>query len=230
MRLDPLIIIPAYNEQDNIVATVKAVVNAGYDYVVINDGSTDDTLQVCTDSGFNVVDLGCNLGIGGTVQTGHKYARAHGYGIDVQFDGDGQHDACFIPALIEAVEQGADLAVGSRFVDRGSSTFESTALRRAGIKWLSVLIKGITGNEVKDPTSGFRACGPKAIQLYCDQYPSDYPEPESLVTASNAGCVIKEVPVSMNERQGGVSSISPLRSVYYMIKVTLAILISGFVK
>lgn len=230
MTQKPLIIIPAYNEQDNIVATVKAVADAGYDYVVINDGSTDETLQACIDSGLNVVDLGCNLGIGGAVQTGHKYAQAHGYEIDIQFDGDGQHDARFIPALIEAVDQGVDLVVGSRFVDRGSSAFKSTALRRAGIKWLSVLIKGITGNEVKDPTSGFRACGPKAIKLYCDQYPSDYPEPESLVTASKSGCTIKEIPVSMNERQGGASSISPLRSVYYMIKVTLAILISGFTK
>lgn len=230
MRSDPLIIIPAYNEQDNIAATVEAIVAAGYDYVVINDGSTDDTLQICVDSGFNVVDLGCNLGIGGAVQTGHKYAQSHGYEIDIQFDGDGQHDARFIPALVEAIEQGADLVVGSRFMDAGSSAFKSTQLRRIGIKWLSALIKGITGTTVKDPTSGFRACSAKAIKLYCDHYPSDYPEPESLVTASKAQCSIKEIPVSMNERRGGESSISPLRSVYYMIKVTLAILITGFMK
>lgn len=230
MRHDPLIIIPAYNEQDNIATTVKTVVDAGYDYVVINDGSTDRTLQICIDSGFNVIDLGCNLGIGGAVQAGHKYARSHGYAVDIQFDGDGQHDARFIPALLDAIERDSDLIVGSRFVDRGSSAFESTALRRVGIKWLSVLIKGVTGDDVKDPTSGFRACGSEAIKLFCDSYPSDYPEPESLVMASRAGCSIKEIPVSMNERAGGSSSISPLRSIYYMIKVTLAILITRLMR
>lgn len=230
MRSDSLIIIPAYNEQENIVATVEAVVGAGYDYVIINDGSTDATLRVCKERGFNVVDLGCNLGIGGAVQAGHKYARSHGYEIDIQFDGDGQHDARFIPALIGAIERGADLVVGSRFVERGSSVFESTMLRRIGIRWLSFLINAVTGEEVKDPTSGFRACGSRAIKLYCDRYPSDYPEPESLVMASRAGCSIEEIPVSMNERAAGASSISPLRSVYYMIKVTLAVLIARFMK
>lgn len=224
-----LVIVPAYNEEESLEATVRSLIDAGLDYVIVNDGSTDGTLALCRRYGFNVLDLSSNLGIGGAVQAGHKYARAHGYDADVQFDGDGQHDVAYIPALIEALGGGADLVIGSRFCAPGSSEFRSTFMRRVGIRWLSWLIRAVAKEKVTDPTSGFRACGPRAIDLYCRSYPTDYPEPESIVAASRCGLVIEERPVSMNERQGGVSSINPVRSVYYMVKVTIAMLITGLV-
>ena len=131
-----LVIIPAYNEEDNIVATVQSVVDCGYDYVVVNDGSTDDTLQICKDNGINVLDLPQNLGIGGAVQAGHKYAQRFGYDIDVQVDGDGQHDPSYIPHLIKEIANGSDLVIGSRFLEK-TDGFQSTFMRRLGIKWLS---------------------------------------------------------------------------------------------
>ena len=131
-----LVIIPAYNEQANIVQTVSSVVEAGYDYVVVNDGSTDKTLSICRQYYFNVLDLPQNLGIGGAVQAGHKYALRHGYDVDVQVDGDGQHDPSYIGSLIEPIIDGADLAIGSRFAVP-TEGFQSTFLRRVGIRWLS---------------------------------------------------------------------------------------------
>jgi hypothetical protein len=222
-----LIIIPAYNEQDCIKNTVASVVAAGYDYVVINDGSTDDTYKICIDNEFNVVNLPQNLGIGGGVQTGHKYALEHGYDIDIQFDGDGQHDATYISKLVEAIQDGADLAIGSRFVEQ-TDGFQSTFMRRVGINWLSNLIGLLTREKITDPTSGFRACGSKAIKLFAESYPVDYPEPESIVAALRKGLHVREVPVIMHERAGGVSSIGGFSSAYYMIKVTLSILITNF--
>lgn len=222
-----LVIIPAYNESESILATVRDVASHGYDYVVINDGSRDDTLAICRSNGVNVVDLPQNLGIGGAVQCGHKYAKHYGYDIDIQVDGDGQHDPSYIPKLIEQIVAGSDLAIGSRFVsDQGG--FKSTFMRRVGIVWLSKSLRLLTGCRVTDPTSGFRACGPKAIDLFCTSYPVDYPEPESIATAVHRGLSISEVPVSMRERQGGSSSIGGLSSIYYMIKVTLAIVIASF--
>lgn len=225
-----LIIIPAYNEEDSIVQTVQAVVDAGYDYVVVNDGSTDSTLELCLSNEINVIDLPINLGIGGAVQTGHKYAKLKGYDIDIQFDGDGQHDISYVDALVDCVEQGDDLAIGSRFLDSSSSGFKSTLMRRAGSSWLSRLIRLITGLKVTDPTSGFRACGKDAISLFCELYPTDYPEPESIVEAVKQGLKIGEIPVSMNARTGGASSIGALSAAYYMIKVTLSIMITGLKK
>lgn len=221
-----LVIIPAYNESESILATVRDVVSHGYDYVVINDGSRDDTLAVCRSNGINVVDLPQNLGIGGAVQCGHKYAKQYGYDIDIQVDGDGQHNPSYIPKLVEQIVSGSDLAIGSRFIsDQGG--FKSTFMRRVGIVWLSKSLRLLTGCRVTDPTSGFRACGPKAIDLFCASYPVDYPEPESIATAVHRGLSISEVAVSMRERQGGSSSIGGLSSVYYMIKVTLAIVIAS---
>ena len=222
-----LIIIPAFNESECICATVSKVVAAGYDYVVVNDGSTDDTLAVCRENGINVLDLKSNLGIGGAVQAGHKYAKAHGYDIDIQFDGDGQHDISFVPTIVGEIEDGADLAIGSRFLTKEKEGFQSTFMRRVGITWLSGLIKIVGGTRVTDPTSGFRACGKRAIDLYCRHYPTDYPEPESIVAALRQGLTVKECSVKMNERQGGESSIKALSSVYYMVKVSLAIVIVG---
>lgn len=220
-----LVIIPAYNEEASIAKTVKNVIAAGFDYVVINDGSTDSTLQVCLDNNFNVLDLPINLGIGGAVQAGHKYALKNGYDVDIQFDGDGQHDASYLSLLIEEVEGGSNLVIGSRFLEK-TDGFQSTGLRRAGINWLSGLIKVLTGTKVTDPTSGFRACEKKAIELFAQNYPTDYPEPESITTALKYKMQVTEVPVIMHERQGGKSSINVLKGGYYMIKVTLAIIIN----
>ena len=219
-----LVIVPAYNEQDCIVETVRRIKETGYDYVVVNDGSKDNTLKLCRENGINVLDLPQNLGIGGAVQAGHKYAQHYGYDIDVQVDGDGQHDPSFIPELVKMIEDGADLAIGSRFVEE-TDGFQSTWLRRVGITWLSGLLKLLTGKIVTDPTSGFRASGRRAIELFCENYPMDYPEPESIALALENGLSLSETPVNMLERQGGSSSIGGFSSVYYMIKVTLAIIL-----
>lgn len=222
-----LVIIPAYNERESIVSTVDSVVRAGYDYVVVNDGSTDDTLDICRKKNINVLNLPQNLGIGGAVQAGHKYAQQYGYDIDVQVDGDGQHDPAYIYKLVDRIIAGADLVVGSRFLEQ-TEGFQSSFLRRVGITWLSGVIKLVTHQRITDPTSGFRACNVRAIDLFCKKYPADYPEPDSIVSALSRGLNVAEVSVVMKERQGGSSSISGFSSVYYMIKVTLAIIISAF--
>ena len=223
--LKVLVIIPAYNEESCILETVKSVVDMGYDYVVVNDGSTDATLEVCRKNGINVLDLSQNLGIGGAVQAGHKYANRYGYEIDVQVDGDGQHDPAFIPDIVREIQRGNDLVIGSRFLSDNEG-FKSTCLRRVGIKWLSAWLRLLTGHVVKDPTSGFRACGKRAIKLFSAAYPSDYPEPDSIAVAIRSGLEICEVSVEMHERQGGASSISGLSSLYYMVKVTISIWIA----
>ena len=174
-----------------------------------------------------MLDLPQNLGIGGAVQAGHKYAQRFGYDIDVQVDGDGQHDPSYIPHLIKEIANGSDLVIGSRFLEK-TDGFQSTFMRRLGIKWLSYVISITTHSKISDPTSGFRACGAKAIGLFCKKYPADYPEPDSAVAAMVKGLSVTEVPVVMKERQGGKSSISGFSSVYYMIKVTLAIIISAY--
>ena len=221
-----LIVIPAYNDADNILNTVRGVVEHGYDYIVVNDGSRDATLDVCRSNGLNVLDLPMNLGIGGAVQAGHKYAQRFGYDIDIQLDGDGQHDPAYLDALVREVASGADLVIGSRFLEK-TDGFQSTFMRRVGITWLSAMLKLCTGRRVSDPTSGFRACGRRAIDLFCASYPVDYPEPESIAVAIKSGLFVKEVSVEMRERQGGISSIGGLSSVYYMLKVSLAILIAS---
>lgn len=221
-----LVVIPAYNESECIVATVESVVACGFDYVVINDGSTDNTLEVCRDAGLNVVDLPQNLGIGGAVQCGHKYAMKYGYDIDVQVDGDGQHDPIYIDRLVQEIAAGADLVIGSRFIKK-TDGFQSTFMRRVGIAWLSGCLRFMTGKAITDPTSGFRACSRRAIEMYCMDYPIDYPEPESIAVALRSGFDVREVPVVMRERQGGFSSIGGLSTIYYMVKVTLAITIAS---
>lgn len=220
-----LIIIPAYNEEETIVAAAQSVIRAGYDCIVVNDGSTDKTLDYCRANNIDVLNLPQNLGIGGAIQAGHKYALSADYDIDIQFDGDGQHDAASIPKLIDEINKGADLAIGSRFVG-GDNQFKSTVLRRLGISWFSFWIKLLTGGKVTDPTSGFRACNRRAIRLFAAKYSSDYPEPESIAVGFRMGLTICDVPVVMHERQGGTSSIKPLSSIYYMVKVTIAILIA----
>ena len=223
-----LIIIPAYNENVSICNTVNEIKKnvPEFDYVVINDCSTDDTGKICESEGFNVVNLPINLGIGGAVQTGYKYALEHGYECAVQVDGDGQHDPCFLRQMAEELEKGdANMVIGSRFITREG--FQSSNVRRFGIKYFSTLIKLVTGVKITDPTSGLRMIDREIIKIYAQDYPKDYPEPESIVTVLKKRKKVKEIPVIMRERNGGVSSISPRKAVYYMIKVTLAVLIAA---
>ena len=199
-----LIVIPAYNEEANILGVVRTVKSAGYDFVVINDGSRDDTARICKENGINFVDLPQNLGIGGAVQTGHIYALRHGYDVDIQIDGDGQHDISYVPRLLDKIREGYGLVIGSRFVER-TDGFQSTALRRMGIGWLKGCIKRHSGLTITDATSGFRASGRRAIELFADYYPVDYPEPESIMYAHNHGVSVCEIPVVMRVRQCGKS-------------------------
>ena len=199
-----LIIIPAYNEAENIKNVVDNLAEnfPQYDYVIVNDSSKDDTEMICRQNNYNYLSLPINLGIGGGVQTGYKYALEHGYEIAVQHDGDGQHDPAYIEKVIQPILDGkADIVIGSRFLL--GEGFQSSASRRAGIRFLSALIRVSCGARVKDVTSGFRA----------------------IVTASLNGARVQEVPVQMRERRRGVSSINLKRSVYYMVKVSIAILV-----
>lgn len=222
----PLIIIPAYKEAENIERVVDNIIEnfPQYDYIIINDGSKDKTREICQKRGYRFLDLPINLGIGGAVQTGYKYAERNGYSIAIQIDGDGQHDVAQLAKVIEPLEQGeADIAIGSRFLKKEG--FQSSSIRRFGIRFLSGLIRVCTGKKIYDVTSGYRAVNRRFIEIYAESYPSDYPEPEAIVAAVMHRGRIKEVPVVMQERQGGTSSIHAWKSVYYMIKVSLAVIV-----
>ena len=226
IKLRKLVIIPAYNESASIVNTVNDInKNApDFDYVVINDHSKDNTLQVCKDAGLNVIDLPLNLGIGGAVQTGYLYACQHGYDIAVQFDGDGQHDAKYLNEMAETlVKEQADMVIGSRFIEKEG--FQSSFTRRLGIRYFTFLIKILTGQKITDPTSGYRMCNRKIIELFAGNYPKDYPEPETTTWILRKKLKVLEIPVIMRAREEGVSSISLKKSFYYMFKVTMAIII-----
>lgn len=225
-----LLIIPAYNEQENIKNTVKKIEEFSneIDYVVINDGSTDDTEKVLIENKINHIRLVNNLGIGGAVQTGYKYAYENGYDIAIQFDGDGQHDVNYIPQICEPLISGqADMCIGTRYLDKSESKFQSTFMRRLGSSIISIFISIFTRKKITDPTSGFRAVNKKVIEEFARSYPTEYPEPESTVSLLVNGYTVQEVPVSMNERIGGVSSIRFLKTADYMIKVVLAIIIDS---
>lgn len=220
-----IILIPAYNEGSNIEKTIKSIKNDAqdFDYVIINDCSTDNTLEICQKNEFNVVSLPINLGIGGAVQTGYRYAQINGYDVAVQVDGDGQHNPRFLSQMFHnLIETDVDMVIGSRFIK--NEGFQSSFARRIGIRYFKWLIKLITGKTITDATSGLRMINRKLIDRFAYNYPDDYPEPETVVETLISGYNIKEIPVIMNERTGGVSSISTSKSIYYMIKVTLAIL------
>lgn len=220
-----LIIIPTYNESSNIERTVAMIEkdSPDFDYVIINDCSTDHTLAICRQNGFNVIDLPINLGIGGAVQTGYLYAQDKGYDIAVQVDGDGQHNPAFLSQMVKVMaETGANMVVGSRFIE--NQGFQSSFARRMGIRYFMLLIKALTGQTITDATSGLRLVDKELIKRFAMAYPEDYPEPEVIVDVLTHGYKVTELPVIMNERQGGESSISFKKSIYYMIKVTLAIL------
>ncbi len=221
-----LVIIPAYNEEQTIVRVYNEIREKapGYDIIVINDRSKDSTAKLCRKNGIKVIDLAVNLGIGGAMQTGYRYAYSKGYNIAVQVDGDGQHDPLFIKDMYETlVSEGADLVIGSRFLE--GAGYKSTRLRRLGIRHFSLLIRLLTGHRVTDPTSGFRMAGKRLIEEFSKDYPQDYPEPESIVRALKHGGRLVEIPVRMRQRAGGISSIRLKATVYYMIKVTMAIIL-----
>ena len=225
-----LVIIPAYNEEGNIgklLESLLKITDISFDIVVINDCSKDNTSSICKSYGVHVIDLPCNLGIGGAVQTGYKFALKNGYDIAIQVDGDGQHPPEYIRHIIQPILNGeADLVIGSRYLlEEG---FKSTFVRRLGIQFFSKLIKLLTKQTVSDPTSGFRACNKKVIKLFASSYPKDYPEPETIVILKRNNLAVSEIPVVMKEREKGVSSINLTRSVYYMFKVSLAIIIDTF--
>lgn len=221
-----LVIIPAYNEQDSILNTVNDLKKKApeFDYIVVNDCSKDDTLEVCRDHGIPVLDLPINLGIGGAVQTGYLYAYRNGYDIAVQIDGDGQHDSSFLNMMAETlVNENLDMVIGSRFIE--NEGFQSSQLRRFGIRFFAIILRMLYGKKITDATSGMRMCNRKVMELFIKDYPRDYPEPETIARLLRHKCRVKEVPVIMRERSAGVSSISLKKSGYYMVKVTLAILI-----
>lgn len=233
-----LVVMPAWNEAEALPSTIAQLQQLPdeFELLVVDDGSTDGTAIVARQLArtsrlpLHVVSLSSNSGIGAAVQTGYLFAATQDrYRYVIQFDADGQHDAGSIAALVAACERdGLDLCVGSRFLADSMSSFRSTWLRRRGIWFFARLISLLTGATVTDPTSGFRCAGEKAWRAFAERYPDDYPEPESLFWCARNGLRVSEIPVQMHQRQGGVSSIHSLRSAYYMVKVTIAILIDRF--
>lgn len=226
-----LIIIPAYNEEENIGNFLDELDKnyKDYDYIVINDCSKDSTKSILKDRKAQFLDLPVNLGIGGGVQSGYLYALENEYDIAIQMDGDGQHLPEYLKNIINPIENGqADAVIGSRFIE--NEGFQSSSMRRLGIKFLSSLIRFLTGVKVYDVTSGFRAVNRKCIEIFANEYAQDYPEPEALVFSSTKGVKTIEVPVKMQERCGGESSINGFKTIYYMIKVSFALIIAKAAK
>ncbi len=227
---DTLVIVPALNEEETIAQVVRNL-NAHLpdaDVLVVDDGSTDKTGDLARAEGAKVVTLPFNCGIGTAMQTGFKYALDHGYRAALQVDADGQHPPREAGKLLGRLGEGWHLVVGSRFVE--DTGYRGSALRRFGIGLFSWMIYALTGKRVYDPTSGFRAMSSEALELFYMRYPHDYPEVEALILLDRNGLTFTEVPVSMEPRKGGRSSISVLSGAYYMIKVSLAVLVTPFKK
>ena len=227
-----LIIIPAYNEEKNILSTYQEIINYNkkmktkYDVIVINDGSYDKTENILKDNKIPHISLVTNLGIGGAVQTGYKYALENNYDVAIQFDGDGQHDVNCIKDLVKPIlDKKANMTIGSRFIKKDSSEFQSSQLRRIGIKMISLVIKLKTKKKIYDTTSGFRAIDKNLIKLFTEIYPIEYPEPISTVYVLNHNYKVDEIGVNMKERKEGKSSIHTWKNFYYMINVILTILL-----
>ena len=226
--MNVLCIVPALNEEAALPLVVDDLRPTGLDILIVDDGSTDDTFRVASGLGVQVVRLPFNLGIGGAVQTGFKYARAHGYDAAIQFDGDHQHRADQIPQLLEPIARGEyDLVIGSRHRAGG---YSFPFLRRIGGLWFAKLLGTLSGLDITDPTSGFRGYGPRALEFFGETYPDDFPEVESTLLAAKKGLRVTEVPALMRPRHGGESSISGLLTAYYMIKVTLSLSITWMKK
>ena len=222
-------VVPAWNEAGAIGQVVDEIVATamGVDVVVVDDASTDETAGVAEAHGAIVLRLPFNVGIGGAVQTGFKYALAHGYDVAVRLDGDGQHDPSELPKLLGPIERGeANLVIGSRFAD-GSGSYRPPFARRMGIRVFARLVSLLGGQRVTDTTSGFIALDALAIQLFADEYPHDYPEVEATLVALRSGLGLVQVQVDMRERETGTSSITFVRSLYYIVKVMLALLVAS---
>lgn len=226
-----LLIVPAFNEEKNLpylidkINQAKSTIPIQVDTLVINDFSTDDTKKVLKNlSGVHYINLPCNLGIGGAVQTGYKYAKENDYDYAVQVDGDGQHNPMYIKDAYEEIQKGFNFVIGSRFIT--NEGFQSSLVRRVGINFFYALIKLLTKKKITDATSGFRLCDKEVIDVFSRYYPSDYPEPETVVLLLRNGFKVSEIPVVMNEREHGESSINVINSIYYMIKVTTAIILA----
>jgi glycosyltransferase involved in cell wall biosynthesis len=223
-----LAIIPAYNEAASIAGVIREIKQhqPAMDIVVVNDGSTDGTSYAARATALaHVIDLPVNLGIGGAVQTGYLYADRLGYDIAVQIDGDGQHDPAELARVLAPIRDGsAECCIGTRFM--GGSGYRSTRARRAGIHYFTWMILSMTRHRLTDPTSGFRAVGREGIRTFAAYYPDDYPEVEAIVLLLRKGLSIKETPVHMRSRTAGHSSITPFKSLYYMIKVSLAVIMT----
>ncbi|MBQ8681489.1 MAG: glycosyltransferase family 2 protein [Bacilli bacterium] len=229
-----LLIIPSYNEEENVLSNYQRILDynkknkTSYDAIVVSDGSVDGTEEICIKNNIPYISLIHNLGIGGAVQTGYKYAFENGYDIAIQFDGDGQHDVRYVKDIIQPIlNNEANMVIGSRFIDKNSSDFKSSKVRRVGISIISFFIKVVTKKKVYDTTSGFRAIDKELIKRFSQNYPVEYPEPVSTTEILRCGYKLKEVAVSMNERENGVSSIRAWKNVYYMLNVVLSILVIG---
>jgi glycosyltransferase involved in cell wall biosynthesis len=222
-------VLPAFNEERNIgrvLAELRAV-DPGLEVVVVSDGSTDRTAEIAAEAGAYVLTLPFNLGIGGAVQTGFRYVYEEGYELAVRLDGDGQHDPMQLPAIVAPIVAGdADIVVGSRFL--GAGAYRSSAARRVGIRILARVVSAIARQRLTDTTSGFQALNRRGIALYAADLPRDYPEVEGMVMAVRHRLRVREVPVTMREREHGRSSIGALASVYYMTKVLLAVFVDLF--
>jgi glycosyltransferase involved in cell wall biosynthesis len=226
-----LVIVPAYNEEGSVGKVVEEVHThlPQAEVLVVNDGSTDLTSEIAKSKGAIVLDLPFNLGIGGAMQAGYQYAYEKGCDIAIQVDGDGQHDPKETGKLLKALEEKKiDVAIGSRFI--GDSEYKSSIMRRVGIAIFSGVISMIVRQRITDPTSGFRASNRKAIQLFASNYPQDYPEPEVVILLHQCHLKMEEVSVGMSERYSGESSITKIKSIYYMVKVLLAIFVDCFKK
>ena len=219
-------ILPAFNEEGNVGRVIEDIRphDPGFEIVVVDDGSRDRTSEVAAEHGAIVLRLPFNLGIGGAVQTGYRYALEHGFQLAVQIDGDGQHDPSQLDKLLAPLlANEADVVVGSRFAEGGK--YAAGRSRRLGIRLFATLASVLCRQHLTDTTSGFRAVNRKGIVLFSADYPHDYPEVEAIVMAVRQRLRLREVAVSMRLRDSGQSSITPLRSAYYVIKVTLAVLI-----
>jgi len=230
--MDTLIIIPAYNEEGNLGKAVQDALQCpAADILIVNDGSTDrtrDTAENLAAENPRVasISLPLNSGIGSAMQSGFIYAVRNNYTYAAQFDGDGQHSSRSLTEMLKKTrEEKLDLCIGSRFLDLSPENFKSTRLRRFGIAFLARLTSLLVDCKVTDPTSGLRIYGRRAIEIFAQYYPDDYPEPEALLIASRNNLRIKELPAEMYAREAGQSSIHHFRTAYYMSKVTLAILI-----
>lgn len=227
-----LAIVPALNEAEAIVTAVEGIHACApdFDVLVIDDGSTDDTAAQARSAGAIVLRMPFNLGIGGAMQSGYIYALEHGYEVAVQVDGDGQHDPHHIPELLARLREDPELnmVTGSRFLDPAGHGYRSSATRRIGIRLFASIVSLITGRRVTDPTSGFRMTDRRGIELFARDYPHDYPEVEAILLMHAHRLNSCELPVLMRPRVTGESAISSTQSVYYMVKVLLAVFVGLF--